>query len=335
MILAGDVGGTKTNIALFRASGPGDVPARIRSGKYDSRQHGGLETIISAFLEAGETPEAACFGVAGPVIGDRSETPNLPWVIDAGRISAQFGIRRVVLVNDLVATAIRGGTLGPNDVESLNGRIDQNTTDPKLVIAAGTGLGLAAVVRSGSKWITLPSEGGHADLPAENAEQVALVAYLGERHHHVSVERAVSGPGLATIFGFLVDTGRAAPNPEVRAAIEQTPDRAPQIVAEHGLAGTCVASVEALRLFVEFYGAVAGNFALTFLATGGVLLGGGIAPKILPALKDGRFMRSFTNKGRFRELMENTAVAVILDSETALLGAAIRARRELDGSGTD
>jgi glucokinase len=329
MILAGDVGGTKTNIALFQPV-PAGMPERIRTARFKSAEHGGLESIISAFLKPGERPEAACFGVAGPVIGGRSETPNLPWVIEASHIASKFGIPRVVLVNDLVATAIRGGTLGPNDVESLNGTIDPNATGPKLVIAAGTGLGVAALFRTGSDCIALPSEGGHADLAAENLEQAALVAYLGERHHHVSVERAVSGPGLATIFAFVVETRRATANSEVLRGIERAEDRAPQLVAEYGLAGTCAASVEALRLFVEFYGAAAGNFALTFVATGGVLLGGGIAPKILPALRDGRFMQSFANKGRFRELMQSTPVAVILDPETALLGAAIRAARELD-----
>lgn len=329
MILAGDIGGTKTNVALFDAAVGSGLPERIREGKYMSAEHAGLEGILSTFLRPGEKPEAACFGVAGPVIDGRSETPNLPWIIDAAAIARTFGIPRVLLVNDLVATAIRAETLGPADVESLNGRIDPCATGAKLVIAAGTGLGLAALVHSGKEWIPLPSEGGHSDLSARGAEQVALVSYLAERHGHVSVERAVSGPGLAALYGFIVDTGRAAPSPDVRARVAEDPKSAPQAIAEHGLSGACPASVEALRLFVDLYGAVAGNFALTVLATGGVLLGGGIAPKILPALKTGGFMRAFTDKGRFRELLENTPVAVILDSETALLGAAIVAAREL------
>lgn len=329
MILAGDVGGTKTNIALFRPRA-GGAPERIREAKYKSADHAGLEDIIADFLHSDERPEAACFGVAGPVIDNRSETPNLPWIIDGSRISEKFAIEHVVLVNDLVATAIRGGTLGSGEVAILNGRIDPGATGTKLVIAAGTGLGLAALVRADGEWIAMPSEGGHADLPARNAEQAALVAYLAERYGHVSVERAVSGRGLHAIWKFIVDTGRAEPAPEVVSAIAQDSESGPQIVAEHGLGGSCPASVEALRLFVELYGAVAGNFALTVLATGGVLLGGGIAPKILPALQDGRFVRSFVDKGRFKELLERTPVAVILDPETALVGAAIRAARALE-----
>jgi glucokinase len=211
----------------------------------------------------------------------------------------------------------------------LNGRIDPRTTEPKLVVAAGTGLGLAALVWSGRDWVPLPSEGGHTDLAAQNGEQAALVAYLAERHGHVSVERAVSGPGLAAIFSFVVDSKRVSANPDALRKIEANPDDAPRLVAEQALAESCPASVEALRMFIELYGAVAGNFALTVLATGGVLLGGGIAPKILPALSDGRFMRSFADKGRFRELLEGIPVAVIRDPETALDGAALRAAQEL------
>jgi glucokinase len=332
VILAGDVGGTKTNIALFRPRSAGEMPERIREQTYKSAEHPGLESIISAFLRPGEKARAACFGVAGPVIAGRSETPNLPWVIDALRITADFGIPRVVLVNDLVATAIRGTTLGPDDVKSLNGRIDPNGEGTKLVIAAGTGLGLATLVRSGRRWIPLASEGGHSDLPAQNEEQAALVAYLAARHHHVSVERAVSGPGLLSIFEFMVQTKKIEPNPAVAESARENPHAAPQVIAEHAISATCPASVEALRLFVELYGAVAGNFALTVLATGGVLLGGGIAPKILPALSDGRFMRAFRDKGRFQELLESTPVAVILDPETALDGAAFRASEELENA---
>jgi len=327
VILAGDVGGTKTNIALFRERGA--VPERVRAAKYKSADHGGLEDIISDFLKSGERPEAACFGVAGPVIVNRSETPNLPWVIDGARIAARFGIAKVVLLNDLVATAIRGATLGPDEVAGLNGRLDAVATGTRLVVAAGTGLGLAAVVRLGPAWVTVPSEGGHTDLPSQNEEQAALVAYLAGRLGHVSVERAVSGRGLLAIWKFVVETGRAVPTPEVARAVEESPESAPRLISEHGIAGTCPASVQALGLFVELYGAASGNFALTFMSTGGVLLGGGIAPKILPALKDGRFMRAFTDKGRFREMLERTPVAVILDQDTALLGAAIRAAEEL------
>jgi glucokinase len=329
MILAGDVGGTKTNIAIFDHSGS-RIPKSIRHATYKSSEHPGLESIISDFLRPSERPAAACFGVAGPVIEGRSETPNLPWVIDSTSIAERFAIPRVVLVNDLVATAIRGGTLGPADVANLNGQMVPDTAETKLVVAAGTGLGVAMLVRSGDDWLPLPSEGGHASLPVRNSEQAAFLAYLHERHRHVSTERAVSGPGLATIFDFMVDTKRAEPNAEVLRIVAANPKAAPQIVAEHALAKGCTACVEALRLFVDFYGAVTGNFALTIMATGGVLLGGGIAPKILPALTDGRFMRAFSDKGRFQALLEGVPVAVILDPETALQGAAIRAVHELD-----
>ena len=330
MILAGDVGGTKTNIAIFDRSSGQKVPRSIRHATYRSSEHPGLESIISNFLRPGERPDAACFGVAGPVIGGCSETPNLPWVIDSALIAERFAIPRVVLVNDLVATAIRGGTLGSDDVANLNGRIEPAATGTKLVVAAGTGLGVAILVRCGEKWIPLPSEGGHASLPVRNAEQAAFLAYLQERHRHVSTERAVSGPGLATIFDFMVETKRAEPNPEVLRIVATNPHAAPQIVSEHALAKGCTACVEALRLFVDFYGAVAGNVALTVMATGGVLLGGGIAPKILPALTDGRFMRAFSDKGRFQDLLERMPVSVILDPEAALQGAAIRAVQEID-----
>lgn len=335
MLLAGDVGGTKTILALCAPpEQPGALPRRIAQATFASAEHPDLESVIDAFL-SGLSPvqpprvSSACFGVAGPVVDDRSETPNLPWVIDAPTIGQRFGFARTLLINDLVATAIRAALLSAEDVAVLApGKPQAEPPRTRVVVAAGTGLGVAQLVELGGRWHALPSEGGHVCFAPRNALEVELLELLQRRYGRVSLERAVSGAGLAHIYELFRDSGRATPSPEVERRLASDPESAPRWVSEAALADTCPASRAALELFVELYGAAAGNFALVTLAMDGVFLGGGIAPKILPALERGRFLDAFVDKGRFRPLMETIPVYVIEDPETALLGAAIEAGRQ-------
>jgi glucokinase len=335
MLIAADVGGTKTIVALFALPDlPGQLPRRIEQATFASRAHPNLEAIVERFLEQlgprrPATLQAACFGVAGPVIGVTSRTPNLPWLIDGAELARKFQIGAVALLNDLVATAIRAATLGPGDVVTLSpGRSSPPATPrQRVVVAAGTGLGVAQLVEQAGRWLALPSEGGHACFAPRNAEECALLDFLAQRHGRVSLERVVSGRGLAAIYEFLLARGELAADPAVCDAILADLESAPRLVSERAAAGGCAVARRALELFVELYGAAAGNFALAVLATDGVFLGGGIAPKILPALQSGRFLSAFLDKGRLRPLMETIPVYVIEDPETALLGAAIEAGR--------
>jgi glucokinase len=334
MLLAADVGGTKTNIALCALPDRhGALPRLLHRATYASADHSGLEAIVEHFLGdlGAERPariDAACFGVAGPVLDTHSETPNLPWVIDGATIAHRFGIRSVELVNDLVATAIRAATLGSDDLEVLHpGTPNAPGPGNRVVVAAGTGLGVAQLVRAAGRYTPVPSEGGHVCFAPRNREEFALLEFLARRHGRVSVERAVSGRGLASIYEFILERGEPAPDPDLRRAVLADPEHAARLVAEHGQSGDCRAASRALDLFIELYGAAAGNFALTALATGGVLLGGGIAPKLLTALRRGRFLEAFFDKGRFAPLMHTIPVYVIEDPETALFGAALEAAR--------
>lgn len=333
MLLAADVGGTKTLIALSELpERAGQLPRRLHQATYASGEHAGLEGIVEHFLgDLGSARpariDAACFGVAGPVQSGKSETPNLPWSIDAAVIAARFRIRAVELVNDLVATAIRAATLGPEDVEVLHPGAPPAGLENRVVVAAGTGLGVAQLVATGGRLIAAASEGGHVCFAPRNPEELALLEFLQRRFGRVSVERAVSGPGLANIYDFVAERGSPAADPELRRATLADPDGAPRLVAEHGQRGDCPAARHALELFIELYGAAAGNFALCSFARGGVLLGGGIAPKLLTALRRGRFLSAFFDKGRFRSLMQEIPVYVIEDPETALLGATLEAAR--------
>lgn len=337
MILAADIGGTKVNIALFaaptQASDADQNNKPLHKAQYSSHDYPDFASVARAFLSssgvASKDVRRACIGVAGPVVQGRVETSNLPWVLDARGLERDLGIGAVTLLNDLEALAERAATLGDDDVYVLNeGRRPQGPLTSGAVIAAGTGLGMAILHPIGGAWWPVASEGGHMDFAPRDELEMDLLRFLLKRHRRVSVERIVAGPGLKTLYDFFVARGEDQPDPEVAAELARTPDGDdPRVISEAALAGRCPVCNRALDLFVSVYGATAGNLGLLAVATGGMFVGGGIAPKILPRLKDGKFMQAMTNKGRLSPLLVNMPVKVILDQEAGLMGAARRAVR--------
>lgn len=329
-IVAGDIGGTKTNLGLFdamRRNADGrEAPALVERATYTSPDYGGLEEVLADFLDRTDSRGsigAAAFGVAGPVLGGRVETPNLPWVVEATSIEERFDIPRVGLLNDLEATAAGIPALLDSELVVLQPGRPPYTLHAAALLAPGTGMGMALLIPVGDRWQPQPTEGGHVDLAARNDEEMALVRHLQQRFpDHVSVERAVCGPGLLNIWRFVVETGVARADDEHRRVVEEHPADAPRAIGECGLSGGCPACAKTLDLFAGLFGAAAGNLALSSLALSGVYLGGGITPKLLPKLQDGTFLRSFHAKGRFRALMERIPVRAVLNPDTALLGAA-------------
>lgn len=323
LILAGDIGGTTTRLALFDVEGGAPVPRA--QADYPSPRYPGLEAILAEFLkDKNASIRAACFGVAGPVREGRVETPNLTWVVDAASLQRQIGGARVELLNDLEATAHGIMALRDEDLEVLQAG-EAEPRGNRAVIAAGTGLGQALLVHQEKGYQPHASEGGHADFAPRDELEVELLRHLTAIHGHVSYERVVSGPGLVSLYRFLRETGRGE-EPEWLARKLASEDPA-AVIATAALEGTSPLCSLALDRFVSSYGAEAGNLALKVLATGGVYLGGGIAPKILPKLREQTFIESFLAKGRYRKLMEKVPVRVILNQRTALLGAALRGAR--------
>lgn len=315
VVLAGDVGATKTNLAVFRTDG--GTLVSVADDTFRNHEHAGLDEVIATFLaRGGERPRAACFGIAGPVADGRSRMSNLDWTIDARELAARFGFERVVLVNDLEATAYGIPTLAPDQLVVLNegtARPDGNVA----LIAAGTGLGEAILFWDGARHRVSASEGGHTDFGPRDATQIAILRKLIDRLGHVSVERLVSGQGLRNIYDALDEPESPAVARQIAGA-----DDPSATITQLALASTSPRCVQALDVFVSIYGAEAGNLALKALATGGVYVGGGITPKILPKLRDGAFLRAFCDKGRFVELLRSMPVRVILEPKTALRGAA-------------
>jgi glucokinase len=323
MILAGDIGGTSTRIALFDSgSGPGDL-REVAFERYGSRDHAGLSAILRSFIASHpERIEGACFGIAGPVRDGRVETPNLPWVIEADPLARQLGVAKVTLLNDLEANAWGVFTLSDVDVATLAAGLPAREGNA-AIISAGTGLGEAGYHWIGGALQPFASEGGHADFAPHDDLTIELFRWLHKRHGHVSWERVVSGPGLVNVYMFLRDTGRAAESPSLREELRSGDPAA--AISKAGLQETSELAVGALDLFVALYGAEAGNLALKMKATQGVWVGGGIAPKILSRLRRPGFLEAFRDKGRFKAFMESIPVKVILNDKTALRGAAWRA----------
>ena len=329
MILAGDVGGTKTNVALFHEDAD-QLGTPLNQKSFPSKQYESLDAILREY--AAEQPADitfACFGIAGPIVGARVETPNLAWHIDGERLARTIGIARVDLINDLEATAYGIEGLRAEQLYTLN-EGDNSRIGHRALIAAGTGLGIGGIFWDGQNYRPIASEGGHADFAPRNELEIDLLRYLREKFsEHVSYERVLSGPGLFNIYSFLRDTKRAEEPDWLAAEIASGDQTAAVSVA--ALAGKCELAVKALDLFVEIYGAMAGNLALLLKSVGGLYIGGGIAPKIIAKLKDGTFMRAFKDKGRMSSLIASIPVHVILDDKTALYGAArcgIRNRAE-------
>src|SRR5881275_723799 len=318
MILAGDIGGTHARLAFF------DVVdghfSLVSASVFPSREYRGLDEIVTKFVDSSNVrPDAACFGVAGPIRNGRVEASNLPWVVESKRLADELKLRKALLINDLEANAWGIPALDPKDVVCLN-QVKGSPIGNQAVIAAGTGLGEAGMYWDGLQHHVFACEGGHGDFAPRNDLELDLFNYLRTRFGHVSYERIVSGPGLVNVFSFLRDTGRGAPPQWLMDEMSHSDPAA--AISRAAIDSKCPLSEQAVDLFVSIYGAEAGNLALKIMATGGVYLGGGIAPKMLPKLASPLFMQSFIAKGRMQPLMESMPVRVITNDKTALLGAA-------------
>lgn len=317
MILAGDIGGTNARLAYFQ---PQNGHLRLVSERvFPSREHSELGEIVTRFLDdSGTKPEAACFGIAGPVRNGRVETSNLPWVIEQSRLAKQIHLPATLLINDLEASAWGIEALSEGDLVALNDV--SGAVGNQAVIAPGTGLGEAGLFWDGSRHHVYACEGGHTDFAPQGELQIELLRFLTTRFGHVSYERILSGPGLVNVYEFLRDSGRAKESPALAAMMQQ---RDPAATISHAaLAGTDKLAEQTLDLWIAIYGAEASNLALKAMATGGLYLAGGISPKILAKLKSPLFMQAFLDKGRMRTLVEAMPVHVVTNEKAGLLGAA-------------
>jgi len=323
LVLAGDVGGTKAWLGIFRAARAApDAPLELLGAeKFASGSVSGLEELVERFLGANrERVHHASFGLPGPVSGSRVRLVNLPWEVDAGALTRRFGWETCTLINDLVANAWGIGELEKTDFCVLQ-EGDPHATGNMAVISPGTGLGQAGIYFDGHRHLPFPCEGGHCDFAPSSETGIALLQYLFQQHGHVSCERVLSGSmGLPNLYAFLRDTGRATENPDI-ARTMATGD-AGAIISRAAAEGTCPLCRQTMDLFAAILGAEAGNLALKVMATGGVFIGGGIAAKNLPVLQQPLVIEAFRAKGRFRGFMEKIPVRVILNERAALLGAA-------------
>jgi glucokinase len=317
-VLAGDVGGTKTDLAVYRVAGPRET-ALVREESFASREYVGLEDVVREFLSghAGRIA-GATFGVAGPVLDGKVTVTNLPWKVDGEQLADAIGCGSVRLLNDLETTAYGALFLPPSQLRTLNPGAPRRTH--RAVIAAGTGLGQAILFWDGERYRPSATEGGHAGFAPRNEREIALLRFLLKRHDRVSWERVVSGAGLFAIFEFLRGEFDAPVSSELRERMEREDPSA--VIGEAGVRGSCPTCAEAVEMFLGLYGAQAANLALTTMALGGVYVGGGIVTKLLPKLEAGGFMQAFRAAGRFEALMAETPVHVILNPRTSLLGAA-------------
>jgi len=323
LILAGDVGGTNTRLGLFSRDG-----SKLRAEAvevFSSAEHPELEEIVVDFLARHPSKlSGACVGIAGPVRDNKVFASNLPWVITAEGLARPMGLKSVLLINDLEANAHGLPLLAPEDFAILHPG-NGNGSGTMALVSAGTGLGEASIPKIDHEHVVVASEGGHADFAPRGEVEIELLRFLLREHERISCERVLSGMGLWNIYRFLRDTKRGTEEPWL--AKELVDGDRPATVSKAGLAGKSPLCIKALDMFVSLYGAECGNVALKFLSSGGVFLGGGIAPKILPKLKEPEFLKSFLNKGRLRPFLEAVPVKVILNDKTALLGAALRGFR--------
>jgi glucokinase len=318
MILAGDVGGTKVHLALYDFANGQLI--HIRDEKYPAREYSGLEEIAKEFLAA-DKPTSACFGVPGPVRDGRLRLTNLPWTLDSRELQTGLGIPYVFLINDLEANGYGVAELKPDQIYTL-AEGDPSQTGNRALIAAGTGLGQGLLMWNGRHHMPYPSEGGHADFAPRDEDEIDLLRFLKQKYNgRVSWERVLSGMGMTNIFEFLRDVrGLEVPawlGEQIAAAHDPN-----SVITENGLAAKSEICEKTLDMFVSVYGAESGNLALKILSVGGLYVGGGIAPRILEKLKDGTFMKAFTDKGRLSQLLINMPVRVILEPYASVIGAA-------------
>ncbi|MDX2080782.1 MAG: glucokinase [Terrimicrobiaceae bacterium] len=325
LILAGDIGGTKCNLATYRVVG--GTLSLARSERFPSTEFPGLNAIIREYLDTDHPPVlAACFGVPGPVHEGRAKPTNLSWGVDAAEIADEFGIRNVAVLNDLEANAYGISHLAPTDFAI----IQKGAADAKgnrCVVSPGTGLGEAGLFWDGRKYHVWACEGGHSDFAPRNDLEIALLQFLQKQYGHVSVERVVSGMGIENIYKFLRETGRGTEIPAVAAEMKTNDPNV--VISKYADNGQCSMCAKTLEIFVGCLGAEAGNMALKTMSYGGVFLGGGIPSKLLSRIQSVGFIHAFTDKGRLTSVMEAMPVYVILNDHAAQLGAAYYA---LEGS---
>ncbi|HOO39041.1 MAG TPA: glucokinase [Deltaproteobacteria bacterium] len=321
MFIAGDVGGTKTNLGVYKLSGSVETPViedSLPTSPYET-----LESLVRDFLSKHSlTVEFAVFGVAGPVVGSRATITNLPWIIEEEALKSSLGLSSVKILNDLEAIAYGVPVLHEKDLFTLNeGKRIQH--GPMAVIAPGTGLGEAYITWDGTHYVAHASEGGHVDFAPRCREEIELLSYLLERFNHVSYERICSGMGIPNIYNFLSVMGYYEEPAWFAGKLESTHDKTALILTTALEDGTpCERCTKTLELFLSILGAEAGNMALKVLATGGIYLGGGILPRIISVIADSPFMESFTRKGRLSHIISDIPVNVILNPKVALMGAA-------------
>ena len=314
MILAGDVGGTHTRLALFEKG-----KKLQEERKFSSRSYKGLEEIVKEYLSSEKKKVSkACFGIAGPVRDGKCKATNLPWEVDALELSCHLKIEKVSLLNDLEANAHGLKMLAPEELFLLQ-KGNPKQMGNRALISAGTGLGEAGLYWDGKNHHPFACEGGHADFAPRNEIEVELFLFLKKKFGHISYERVVSGPGLHAIYEFLIETGKEVGSEKTRAEMKSKDPSA--VISEWGRQNKDRACSRAVDLFLSCYGAEAGNLALKLLSLGGCFIGGGIAPHLAERMRDG-FVSSFADKGRFRSLLETVPIWVILNDNTALLGAA-------------
>jgi glucokinase len=336
MYLAGDIGGTKTLLGFFAPAA--ERPTTVEVGEFVTLDYDGLETILREFLRAQNVSprqiEVACFGVAGAVTDGVARLSNVPWVVDIRAIGERSGLQRCLLLNDLEALGLAIPVLEPDELAVLQQGVaaaDGNAA----VIAAGTGLGEALLHNVDGRFVPAASEGGHADFAPHTSRELRLAETLMKIFDHVSVEHVVSGPGLVNIYQFTHDSFGSGPSFTPSTVAPRTlcvgvgqvrnPADLPARISQSALERRCPLCVEAMEIFVDAYGSEAGNLALRYVATGGVYVGGGIAPKILPALDSGQFLDAFCAKGLMKDLVTTIPVSVILNPDAGLIGAAVHA----------
>ncbi len=328
LLIAGDVGGTKTNLAIFavnRGSGPAKLEL-LRNKRYPSAEYPSLNAIVATFLShGGEKVSAACFGVPGPVRNNRAQPTNLKWDVEGSTIADELGTPAVWLLNDLAANAYGITELASSDFVSLQTGL-VSASGNRCIISPGTGLGEAGLFWDGKRYRVWACEGGHSDFAPRSDIEVELLAYLQTRYGHVSVERVVSGQGIANIYAFLRDSGHGKEKSEVAAELKSGDPG--KIITKHAEDGSCKMCSQTVEIFTHCLAMEAANFALKAMATGGVYLGGGIPAKMLWKIKSGAFVSAFNAKGRLESLLESMPLSVVLNDQAALLGAA---RFALDG----
>jgi len=319
MILSGEIGATRTRLAAFETEG--NSLRRVVEKLYMSQEHGGLPAIITDFIRTEGIPvQSACFGVAGPVKRGRSKISNLPWTIDAGELAKQLKLKAVGLINDLEAYAYGIDALDSTDFVTLNDGSEDEEGN-RAVISARTGLGTAGLYWDGFRHHPFACEGGHADFAPRNSLEMELLAYLQKKYGRVSCERILSGPGIKNIYDFLRNANKLDEPQWLREQMAAAPDP-PALISQLALEGKAAICDQTLSLFVSIYGAETGNCALNFLSTGGIFLGGSIAAKIVPKMKEPIFMQSFLDKGRMESLLKEMPVKIVLNDDSGIIGPA-------------